>query len=230
MPGYCINNILHGLLQNKGRAKQQPVSVGAEVQRSGGEVPARGASGSVISTPGGCRATMDDRLKNQKTGVIVDRLYSTPVQTPSVRSSASARSSVRGKAGGQMRMTFHQLSPQPAAGCRAFSLAQSETLGLLAYRLPLQQGEDHLELGVGQPDDPFSVGSGPLRRRTARAAAHSPAGWASSAQDRSAGSSMDVAQTIRTTHLIASRRVCHSQMAGLRLRINIGNGGKASSK
>ncbi|STV07910.1 Uncharacterised protein [Klebsiella pneumoniae subsp. pneumoniae] len=85
-----------------------------------------------------------------------------------------------------MRMTFHQLfHPSQPLGVERF-LAQSETLGLLAYRLPLQQGEDHLELGVGQPGDPFSVDQGgfagkPLKPRRILQS------MASSAQDRSAG-------------------------------------------
>lgn len=52
------------------------------------------------------------------------------------------------KARGQMRVIFHQLfhSRQPLSVERF--LAQSETLRLLAYRLPLQQGEERFELGM----------------------------------------------------------------------------------
>lgn len=103
-----------------------------------------------------------------------------------------------------MRMTFHQLfHPSQPLGVERF-LAQSETLGLLAYRLPLQQGEDHLELGVGQSDDPFSVDQGgfagkPLKPRRIL----QPMGQLRAGQI--GGGNMDVAQTIWMTHLIEQR-------------------------
>ena len=103
-----------------------------------------------------------------------------------------------------MRVIFHQLfHPRQPLSVERF-LAQSETLRLLAYRLPLQQGEDHLELGVGQPDDPFSVdqrgfAGKPLKPRRIL----QPMGQLRAGQI--GGGSMDVAQTIWMTHLIEQR-------------------------
>ncbi len=102
-----------------------------------------------------------------------------------------------------MRMTFHQLfHPSQPLGVERF-LAQSETLGLLAYRLPLQQGEDHLELGVGQPDDRFPWIRALRWQALKPRRILQPMGQLRAGQI--GGGSMDVAQTIRMTHLIEQR-------------------------
>lgn len=108
------------------------------------------------------------------------------------------------ESGGQMRVIFHQLfHPGQPLGVERF-LAQSETPGLLAYRLPLQQGEDHFELGMAQSGGSFVVEQGgftgkPLKSRCVL----QPIGQLRAGEI--GGGGMDVAQTIRMAHLIKQR-------------------------
>ncbi len=115
-------------------------------------------------------------------------------------------------------------SPRPAAGCRAFSAPIGDA-GPARLSSALAEGEDHFELGTAQSGGPFVAEQGGFTGKllkSRRSPADRPAPCRT---DRRGG--MDVGQTIRMAHLMAG--VCHSQMAGLRLRINIGNGCKAWS-